>query len=408
MKAETIAVGTELLIGQIANTNAKHISKKLNEHGISVYYHSVVGDNKERIKGLLDIAVERSELIVFTGGLGPTEDDLTKETICEYFDIGLYLDQDILDMIESYFVNRNIPMVKSNKKQAYLPEGCVVLYNRYGTAPGFYLDIMGVRIVVLPGPPAEMEPMFDDFLKHHLIKDKTIYSRFVNIFGIGESTVEEKILDIIHQNSAVTLATYASYGQVVIRVTTMAKDEVSAGAEMKYILEALHKRFGPFIFSDEEETTLPVILVKMLSDKNIKLAAAESCTGGMISKLITDCAGASECFLGGVIAYSNQIKTDILGVMPKTLEENGAVSEKTCLEMAAGIKRLTGADIGVAVTGIAGPGGGSDDKPVGTVYISICSGAGKVKAYSFTGSRDKIRNMAALYALDMVRREFLS
>jgi len=407
MRAEIIAVGTELLIGQITNTNARHISRKLNEYGISVYYHSVVGDNRDRIKEVFKTALERSDLVVMTGGLGPTEDDLTKEAVCESLNIELVLDENILSMIQGYFSKRNIKMARSNEKQAMVPKGAFILHNEKGTAPGFYIKNGEKGIVILPGPPMEMEPMFDYYLSTFLSKDTTIFSKFINIFGIGESTVEERILDLIHADDSITLATYASIGQVVIRITTIAENELLAESRMKKILDILHERFGENIFSDEE-TTLPIKVSRLLYEHGKTVAVAESCTGGLISKIVTDQPGATKIYLGGVVAYDNYFKQRFLRVSSDLLREEGAVSGNVCRQMAESVASDSGADFGLAVTGIAGPSGGTQDKPIGTVYIGICSnGVTKVKKHIFNGDRNKIRNMAAMTALDMLRRELL-
>jgi nicotinamide-nucleotide amidase len=407
MKAEIIAVGTELLIGQIANTNARYISKKLNEYGISVYYHTVVGDNKGRMTEILKTALERSDVIVLTGGLGPTEDDLTKETVCEYLNIKLELDNDILASIEDYFKHKNIVMAKSNSKQAYVPDGAIVLYNQKGTAPGFCINHKDKKIVILPGPPVEMEPMFDDFLIRYLSKEVTIYSRFINIFGIGESAVEERILDLIHRQNSITIATYVNFGQVMIRLTTQAKNKTDAEDRLRSTICELHSRFGNDIYSDED-ISLPEKVTSLLFSQDRTVAIAESCTGGLISKMITDQAGVSRIFLGGIVAYSNSLKEKYLQIDKDMLSRHGAVSEAVCSAMAENIAILSGADIGLSVTGIAGPGGGTDEKPVGTVYIGVYSGGNvKVKKCMFNGDRNKIRNMAAMTSLDMLRRELI-
>lgn len=407
MKSEIIAVGTELLIGQIVNTNARYISRKLNEHGISVYYQSVVGDNKQRIIETLNTAILRSDLIVITGGLGPTEDDITKETVCELMNMQLLLDEDILKTIKGYFNSRNIEMTKNNMKQAFVPEKAHILHNQKGTAPGFYIIDGNKRIVVLPGPPIEMQPMFDNFLNIYLSKENTIYSKYINIFGVGESAVEDKIIDLIRRDENITLATYASIGQVIIRITTMAENDRIAETKMKEIIDELYKRFGKNIFSDEE-ITLPIKISRLLYEKNKTLAIAESCTGGLISKIITDQPGASKIYLGGVVAYNNSIKKSFLNIDETVIDTYGAVSEEVCKEMVLNIIRSSASDYGIAVTGIAGPTGDTEDKPVGTVYIGVSDGSKtKIKRFFFNGDRNKIRNMSAMTSLDMLRREFL-
>jgi nicotinamide-nucleotide amidase len=407
MKAEIIAVGTELLIGQITNTNARYISEKLNEYGVSVFYHTVVGDNNGRIKKVLRTALSRSDMIVITGGLGPTEDDLTKETVCEYLGIKLEPDEDILASIKEYFKNRNITMAQSNIKQAYVAAGSVVLYNQKGTAPGFYITHNDKKIVILPGPPVEMEPMFDNYLKNYLAKEATVYSKFINIFGVGESVAEERILDLIHRQSEITLATYANFGQVTIRVTTKAENSAEGEKKLKSTIDELHARFGNDIYSDEDKS-LSEKVAELLCEKSKTICIAESCTGGLVSKMLTDRAGASGFFLGGIVAYSNFFKMIYIGIEKKLLEKYGAVSEAVCRSMAENAVRLTDADIGLSVTGISGPGGSTEEKPIGTVYIGICSkGTTKVKKCCFNGDRNKIRNMAAATSLDIIRRELL-
>ncbi len=409
MNAEIIAVGTELLLGQIANTNAQYISQRLPEAGVNVYYHSVVGDNSERLIKCLNIAMARSDIIITTGGLGPTKDDLTKETVAQILGKKLVLHEDILEKMEDFFRKQNRKMTPNNLKQAYLPEGSIAIKNKNGTAPGCIIESNDKIFILLPGPPQEMKPMFDEVVMPYFIEksDYLLVSKYVRIFGIGESQVEDRIIDLIENQSNPTIAPYAKEGEVMLRITAKCMRGEEHERIISPIINEICSRFGDAVYSIENKE-LEEVVVDLLISNNLKLAIAESCTGGLISKKLTDVPGVSKVFEGGVVSYSNELKMHLLGVNENILQEYGAVSSLTALEMAKGIRRLANTDIGLAVTGIAGPGGGSPLKPVGLVYVAISSINGTDdKELRLWGERARVRNVASLHALDMVRKYIL-
>jgi nicotinamide-nucleotide amidase len=409
MKAEILAVGTELLMGQIANTNAQYISSKLPDAGIGVYYHSVVGDNPQRLKECLKLALDRSDIVITTGGLGPTQDDLTKETIASVFGRKLVLHEESLKAIESYFLRVGRKMSANNEKQAYMPENCIILKNNNGTAPGCIIEDGEKIVVMLPGPPAEMRPMFNDSVMPYFKKKSTfsIESRFLRVFGIGESAMETAIIDLIDGQTNPTIATYAKEGEVTLRVSARVQAGEDAGMILQPVVDEIKERAGDCLYSDEDKT-LDVVAAELLLQKNITISTAESCTGGLISEMLTNIPGISEVFMGGAVTYSNEVKREFLGVKEQTLSQYGAVSRETAAEMSEGIRNRMKTDIGVSVTGIAGPGGGTELKPVGLVYISLAGADGTItKELRLTGNRNKIRTITSLHVFDMIRRYVL-
>ena len=406
MNAEILAVGTELLMGQIANTNAQYISQRLNAIGINVYYHSVVGDNPIRLRTTLELALNRSDVVIMTGGLGPTQDDLTKETVSDIMGEKLVLHEESLKRIEEYFKRLNRPMMKNNIKQAYLPENCIVIKNDNGTAPGCIIEKENKTVVMLPGPPSEMRPMLDEFVIPHL-KAKSpekIVSKYLRVFGIGESLLEEKLIHLIENQDNVTVATYAKEGEVTVRITTKSKDEEAAIRELASVENEIHKIIGDALYSSEDKELYQVV-EKMLIDKEITIAFAKSCTGGLISSVLTDLPGISAVFDRAVVSYSNRSKVENLSVKQETLDKYGAVSRETAIEMAEGIRKVAGTDLGLSVTGIAGPDGGTKLKPVGLVYVALASKDGtECKELRLNGNRKKIRNYTVLNSFDMIRR----
>ncbi len=374
MNAEILCVGTELLLGDIVNTNATFIARGLAAMGINLFYQSVAGDNPERLKRALNIAKDRADLIILTGGLGPTYDDLTKETVAELVGKTLVMDQPTMESIEAYFKKVNRPMTESNKKQAMIPEGATVFENHWGTAPGFGVEADGKIFILLPGPPREMEPMFQASVVPYLARfnDHVFVSQNIHIFGMGESAVEETLRDLMIGLTNPTLAPYAKDGEVNLRVTASAPTEQEARAMIGPVIEQVKERIGDVVYTTEEDS-LQAALVKALAAQGLTLATAESCTGGLLSSRIVEVSGCSSVFHCGVCAYSNDMKEQLLGVRHKTLKQFGAVSEQTALEMARGVRKLGGADIGLSTTGIAGPEGGTDKKPVGLVYVGISS-----------------------------------
>lgn len=409
MKAEILAVGTELLMGQIVNTNAQYLSSKLPDVGVSVYYHSVVGDNPERLKESLELALKRCDVVITTGGLGPTQDDLTKETISQICRRQLVLHNESLEDIKAFFKKLGREMTQNNEKQAYMPENSIILKNNNGTAPGCIIEHHEKVIIMLPGPPSEMKPMFNDYVFPYFKKkcSYTIESKFLRVFGIGESAMETKILDLIDRQTNPTIATYAKEGEVTIRVSAKVEQGQEAEGLLYPVIEEIRKRTGHCLYS-EENKTLDQVASELLLENNLTLSAAESCTGGLVSQTLTNIPGISKVFMGGAVTYSNESKEEYLGVKKETLLKYGAVSRETAFEMAEGIRRRLKTDIGVSITGIAGPDGGTPEKPVGLVYIGLSSEKGTItKELRLLGNRSKIRTITALYVFDMIRRYIL-
>ncbi len=372
--AEILAIGTELLMGNVVNTNATYIAKGLADNGINVFHQAVVGDNPKRLEESLRLAFSRSDIVITTGGLGPTYDDLTKETIAAFFGKKLVMDEESLSLIENFFKKLGREMSENNKKQAMMPEGCTIFPNPNGTAPGCAIEKDGKIAFMLPGPPREMRPMFDNYVIPYLLKDSdtVLASRMIHLFGIGESMLEHKLHDVMVNSSNPTLAPYAKSGEVQLRVTARVDRDEDPEPILQPMIEKVKEVAGEFIYGIDIGD-LQTAAVQLLKEKGLHAATAESCTGGYISKRITEVDGASAVFDCGVCSYANEIKEKVLGVSHETLVKYGAVSEQCAKEMAAGIRKLSGAEIGVSTTGIAGPGGGTDEKPVGLVYVAVDS-----------------------------------
>lgn len=410
MKCEIIAVGTELLLGQIANTDAQMISSGLSELGINVYHHTVVGDNPARLKEVMAIAMGRSDIIITTGGLGPTADDLTKETIAACFGKKLYLDEPQRERLYARMGN-NITL--NNEKQVMLPEGCEILVNDWGSAPGCAFYAEGRHVIMLPGPPSECIPMFNyrakPYLERFCADGMVIRSKYVKIFGMGESAVEDKLAYLMNTLENPTAAPYAKEGECEVRVTARAANEDEAYALIAPIVDEIKTVLGDVVYG-VDVSSLEEVVVRGLCERGLTIATAESCTGGLLGKRITDISGSSSCYLGGAITYSNEMKMKMLGVGEQTLRDFGAVSAETAIEMARGVRELTGADIGISTTGVAGPDGGSEEKPVGTVYIGLSAeGLDKVIKPEMRNarSRQRVRNSTASRAFNLVRQEIL-
>jgi nicotinamide-nucleotide amidase len=405
--AEIICVGTELLMGQIVNTNAQYIAQRLSDAGIALNHCVVVGDNPKRLTDAVVLAKSRSDILIFTGGLGPTDDDLTKETVSEEFGKKLVLHQKSMDDMIAYFAASGKAMAKNNEKQAYLPEGCIAIENKNGTAPGCIIEEDGIYAILLPGPPREMRPMFEDsvlpFLKS--ISECVLSSRVLRMFGIGESSAAEVLDDIIKEQTNPTVAPYAKEGEVTFRVTASGKDENEANRLLGNTVNKIYERLGEYIYAEGDDNSLANVVVQELLRKKLTVATAESCTGGLLGEKITSIPGASEVYGFGFVTYANEAKEKLLGVDGKILETVGAVSAECAKSMALGAREKSGADIAVSVTGIAGPGGGSEEKPVGTVYIGFCDKNG-CDAYLFhqAGTRERVREKSALCALDIIRK----
>lgn len=407
MTVEIICVGTELLLGNIVNTNAAYLAEQCAGLGLSCYYQSVVGDNKERLAELVKTAAGRSDIILISGGLGPTQDDLTKETVAEAFGLPLTTDENTRSRIAQYFEKRGMEITDNNWKQAQVPEGCLVLDNENGTAPGMIVKSGGHHVVLMPGPPGELCPMFEAKVRPYLeaLEPGVIFSQTVKICGVSESLVETKIEDLLAGQENPTIAPYARLGEVHLRVTAKAADEKEAKKLIKPVVRELKARFGGDVYSTDADTTLEKSVVDLLLAANLTVTTAESCTGGMLASRLINVAGISEIYKSGYVTYSNKAKRHMLGVKKSTLTKYGAVSEKVAGEMAKGAALFAKADVTVAVTGIAGPDGGTKEKPVGLVYIA-CQVCGKltVNEYRFTGERRKIRESATACALMQLRR----
>lgn len=412
MVVELICVGTELLLGNIVNTNAAFLARECAGLGLSMYHQSVVGDNEERLYDTIQTALGRSDIIILCGGLGPTQDDLTKETVAKVFDLPLIEDEHSHERIEEYFRNSQFRIITDNNwKQAQVPEGCIVVDNANGTAPGIIVEKKGKSVILLPGPPNELIPMFRQDIVPYLkkLQPETIYSVMVKLCGVGESLVETEILDLIETQENPTIATYAKTGEVHLRVTARAADEKEAKKLIKPMVKELKKRFGSHIYAMDEEVTLEESIVELLKAQNLTLTTAESCTGGMLAARLTNVSGVSEVFKQGFVTYSNRAKRKLLDVKKNTLKTYGAVSEKTAKEMAKNGAFITGSDICVSVTGLAGPGGGTEEKPVGLVYIACAyQNEVRVKEFHFKGNRNKIRELSTVNALTLLRNCILS
>lgn len=411
MVAELVSVGTEILLGNIVNTNAAYLSEMCARLGLSVYYQTVVGDNKERMMETFQTALGRSDVVIITGGLGPTKDDLTKETAAKVLGMKLVEDAHTRQRIEKYLDDyvKSHPgntVTENNWKQALVPEGAKVLDNDNGTAPGLILEKDGKTVVLLPGPPGELKPLFEEQVYPYLKKEQpeVIYSQMVKICGIGESIVETKIADLIEKQDNPTIAPYAKTGEVHLRITARAKDKAEAKKLIKPVTRELKVRFGKNIYTTDEKKTLEEAVVELLAAKDMTVTTAESCTGGAIAARIVNVPGASDVFKQGFVTYSNKAKRKYLLVKKSTLKSEGAVSEKTAREMAKGGCFMTKSDACIAVTGIAGPGGGTDRKPVGLVYIGCCvCGHVEVRECRFNGSRSQVREQSVVSALTLLR-----
>lgn len=406
MTVEFICVGTELLLGNIVNTNAAFLAEECAKLGLSCYYQTVVGDNEKRLTQTLVTAMERSDIVILSGGLGPTEDDLTKEAAAKVCGRKLLLHEPSWKAIEKFFAEKGIEPTENNKKQAMIPEGAIVLDNPNGTAPGVIIETDAAKIILLPGPPNELRPMFESSVEPYLEKltEQVISSQTVKICGVGESKAETMVKDLIDAQTNPTIATYAKTGEVHIRVTASAEDKKAAAKLMKPVVKELKSRFGNNVYTTEENVTLEKAVADLLMANDLTVTCAESCTGGLLSARLVNVPGISEAYKAGVVTYSNKAKRRLLNVKKSTLQKYGAVSEQTAGEMAKGVAALCKADVAVAITGIAGPDGGTEEKPVGLVYIA-CDVKGKltVKRHHFSGNRSKVRESAAAAALALLR-----
>lgn len=408
MIAEILSVGTELLMGNIVNTNAQYISEKLCDLGINCYFQTTVGDNHDRLVAAVETALSRADILILTGGLGPTADDLTKETIADAFGRELVLDPASEQHIHARFARMGREMTPNNLKQAMFPRGGIILPNPNGTAPGCIVEEGEKAAILLPGPPKEMAPMFDASVMPYLEKRSghMLVSHVVRVFGMGESEAEYRLRTLMERQSNPTIAPYALSGEMKLRVTARCKSAEEGERMMAPLIDEIKETLGSVVYSIDDQE-LHEVCAALLREHGATLAVAESCTGGMIASKLVSVPGISAYFIEGAVTYSNDAKIRRLGVRPETLAAHTAVSAETAREMAEGIRRTSGASLGVATTGIAGPDGGTVEQPVGLVYIALASESGTaVQELRLTGSRERIRNAASLHALNLIRRHF--
>ncbi|WP_373897278.1 competence/damage-inducible protein A [Haloimpatiens sp. FM7315] len=409
MKAEILAVGTEILLGDILNTNAQYLSKKLAQLGIEVYFQGVVGDNEDRLKEALELSFKRADLVITTGGLGPTKDDLTKETIFDFFHKPSVIHEKSLNSIKEYFKKSNREMPDNNIKQAYFPEDAIIMENNNGTAPGCILESKGKIIGVFPGPPKELVPMFEESFLPYIKKftKGVLYSKVLRVAGLGESKACEIIQDILDEQNNPTIAPYAKDTEVTFRITAKANTEVEAKKIIEPLEKKVRERLGENVYgvgntSIEDETA------KLLIKNNLTIAVAESCTGGLLAGKLINYPGISSVFMDGVVSYSNESKMKRLGVKEETLDKYGAVSKEVAMEMAEGVSKTMETKVGISTTGIAGPTGGSPEKPVGLVYVGLyIEGKTSYIRLNLNGNRQKVRDLAVNKAINYLRRNIL-
>lgn len=406
--AEILCVGTELLLGDIVNTNAAFLSQRLADLGICVYRHTAVGDNPQRLKAALKSALDSADLVITSGGLGPTYDDLTKETVAECLELPLEEHSESLARIKDYFARTGRIMTENNKKQAMMPRTARVFNNNYGTAPALaiYSEKTNKTVIMLPGPPGELIPIFNEEVTPYLKErtDSVLVSENIHVFGMGESAVEEKIKSVMTDSVNPTVAPYCKEGEVRLRVTAKAGSEADARKMCDETIDKiLESEVGEYVYGINVDS-LEHALVNALHEHSLTLCTAESCTGGLIAERITAVAGCSDVFFGASVTYTNEIKQKLLGVSAKTLAAHGAVSAETAMEMARGARERLGTDIAVSATGLAGPTGGTPETPVGTVFIGVSTKNGedfRKLTLSAMRSRDYIRTVSATNALDM-------
>ena len=408
MKAEIISIGTELLLGRIVNTNAAYLSRRLAELGIDVFYQTTVGDNRHRLQESLERSIQRANIIIMTGGLGPTVDDITTETLASFTRKKLILEKSVLKDIRSHFADRALPMPRAGARQAYIPEGAHWMKNEAGTAPGLILEYRGALVIALPGPPRELTWIFENavipYLKKMTKAAWTIRSRTVRITGLVESQVHQRVKKLLELGPNPTVGIYALPGEVDLTITAKASSDREARRSIAKIEAVIRRRFGQYVFGCDDET-LEGAVGAVLAKKRKTIAIAESCTGGLVSHRITNISGSSAYFLMGILAYSNGAKTALLGVTEDSIKRDGAVSRRVALEMARGIRNVSSADLGIGITGIAGPTGATRAKSLGLVYIALASRTKNlIREFRFKGNRSEVKFQASQAALDMVRR----
>ena len=406
MICEILSVGTELLMGQIANTDAQFLARRLSMLGLTMHRQTTVGDNPGRVKAALGEALARADLVITTGGLGPTEDDLTKEMVAEYFGLPMELHEESLQRIAAFFSAVGRPMRENNRKQAYMPRGARVMPNRKGTAPGCVVEAGGKIVAVLPGPPFELTDMYEQQLEPYLLSlsDKVIASRFLHIVGVGESEVETRLLDLFHSDSP-TLALYCNPGEVTARLTVMCGRNEDPAPLLEPVEREIRRRMGSALYAEGIDVSLAKEIVRRLTARGETLAVAESLTGGMLASQIVDVPGASQVLVEGHVTYATEAKARVLGVPRDILDTVGPVSEACARSMAEGARRVSGATWALATTGVAGPGGGTEETPVGTVFVALAGPGGetRVKRLALRSDRARIRAMSCLHALNLLR-----
>ena len=407
MIAEIVAVGTELLMGQVLNTDAQYIARRLSELGVTLHRQVVVGDNPARIREAIHTAIGRADVVITTGGLGPTADDITKETCAEALGLPMERSPEAEKQVRGWFERNNYPMTENNLRQADFAKGAIILENHNGTAPACIVEKDGKAVINLPGPPRELMPLFAESVAPYLARRSgaVIVSRYMRVFGMGESAVESRLHDMMENSLNPTVAPYCSTGEVQLRLTVRVAHESEAAALLDPAEREIRARLGNVVYAvtDDPEYTMEQALVKALCAAKKTMATAESCTGGMIASKIVNVSGASDVFLEGCVTYSNAAKMRTLGVKAETLEKFDAVSRETALEMAEGARRRADADYAVSVTGLAGPGGGTPEKPIGTVWLGLATREGvQARLLQLHGNRERIRTLAALNAMHWV------
>ncbi|WP_425060932.1 Putative competence-damage inducible protein [Sporomusa carbonis] len=413
MIVELVSTGTELLLGQIVNTNAPFLAARLNELGFSVIYQTTVGDNRERMKNVLKTALDRADIVITSGGLGPTQGDITKEVTASLLNRSMYLHEVSAERIKRFFDERRICMPGNNLRQAMMPEGAIVVDNTCGTAPGVIIEnqTTGKVIIHLPGPPHELSAMFEmsivPYLKERFGVQGVIVSKVLRTYGLGESALEEKIKEYILSQSNPTLALLARNGEIHVRITARAENEIEARRLIDELEGHIRPHINEYVFGIDDET-LEKSVGNLLLAKDLTIALAESCTGGLVTSRITDVPGSSSYLIGSIVCYSNAVKITSVGVPEEIIAVKGAVSQEAAESMAQGIRKQFSTGIGIAVTGIAGPTGATNDKPVGLVYIAIDGPAGTVcHQHYFNGTRTDIKHRTALAALNHLRQYLL-
>lgn len=408
MVAELLCVGTELLLGEILNTDAQYLASELSALGINVFHQTVVGDNPKRLSDAVRLALSRSDLVITSGGLGPTSDDITKEVVCETMGVPLEMDMRSLNRIRAFFEQMGREMAKVNEKQAMLPRGGIILDNNCGTAPGGIVEKGGKIAIFLPGPPHELKRMFSESVRPYLLKhtESILYSKTLRIAGIGESGIEELLSDLMQNATNPTVAPYAKPDEATLRLTARCKDDADGEAIIAPTEAKIRAILGDAVYGTNGDTIYSCVF-QMLKDRKKTVSFAESCTGGMLAAKLTDFAGASAVLAESYVTYHNAAKAKILGVDSMLLEQKGAVSKEVCAAMAEGLAKISGADISISVTGVAGPDTDEKGNPVGLVYIGLCSeNQTQVHELHFAGGRERIRNRAAINAY-LILRKFL-